>query len=62
MWRNLLEQMFWSLLLGSHVVEPASELFRDVCGNLGIMRIVSVWEDRHSVTHFLFVCVIFQRL
>lgn len=61
-WRTLLEQMFWSLLLGSHVVEPASELLRDLCRNLGIMRIVSVWEDRHSVTHFLFVCVIFQRL
>lgn len=57
-----MEQMFWSLLLGSHVVEPTSELLRDLCKNLGIMRIVCVWEARHSVTHFLFVCVIFQQL
>lgn len=57
-----MEQMFWFLLLGSHVVEPTSELLRDLCKNLGMMRIVSVWEARRSVTHFLLVCLIFQRL
>lgn len=57
---GLMEQMFW--LLGSHVVEPTSELLRDLCKNLGIVRIVSVWEAGHSVTHFLLLCLIFQRL
>lgn len=57
-----MEQMFWSLLLGSHVVEPTSELLRDLCKNLGIMRIVSFGDARHSVTHFLLLRLIFQRL